>query len=86
MLLFLRAVQRTTDRLDDDLDGRESEVLEGLGVRCGDVGTGDTLDRGIEVVERLGLDNLRADLGSDTEHGETALDRHEAVEGLASVI
>jgi hypothetical protein len=47
--------------------------------RCGDVGTGNTLDGSIEVVERLRLDDLSADLGSDTEHGETTLDGNEAV-------
>jgi hypothetical protein len=31
-LLSLRAVQRAADGLDDDLDGGEGEVLEGLGV------------------------------------------------------
>lgn len=57
----------------------EGELLEVLGVRGREVGTGDTLDGGIEVVPSLGLGDLSGDLGPDTEHGETSLDGDKVV-------
>ena len=44
----------------------------------GHVSAGDTLDGRVEVVERLALDDLRADLAADAEPGEAALDGDEA--------
>ena len=46
--------------------------------RSGHVGTSDTLDGRVEVVERLALDDLRADLAADTEGGEATLDDEES--------
>lgn len=44
---------------------------------CGDIGTGDTLDWGIQVVESLALNDLSANLRANTESGETTLDSNE---------
>ena len=43
----------------------------------GRTSAGDALDGGIEVVERLGLDDLRADLATDTEGREATLHNDE---------
>lgn len=45
--------------------------------RSGEVGTGNALNGGIQVVERLRLDDLGTDLGSHTESGEATLNGHE---------
>ena len=39
----------------------------------GDVGASDTLNGRVEVVKRLALDDLGADLTANTERGETTL-------------
>ena len=39
---------------------------------CGDVSTGDSLDRCIEVIEGFALDNLGTDLTTNTEGWEAA--------------
>jgi hypothetical protein len=39
----------------------------------GHISAGDTLNGRIEVVEALALNDLRADLATDTKHGETTL-------------
>ena len=46
----------------------------------GEISTGDSLDRGIEVAKRLRLDDLRTDFGSDTERRETSLNRHKSIQ------
>ena len=61
-------LQSKTDvrRLDDDV----METTYG----SGHVGTSYTLNRRVEVVECLALNDLRADLAANTECGETTLD------------
>ena len=46
-----------------------------------DVGTSDTLDGRVEVIEGLALDNLSADLAANTERREATLDDDDAVIG-----
>ncbi len=45
----------------------------------GHIGTSDTLNRRVEVVEALGLDDLRTYLTTDTERRETTLCDDKAV-------
>jgi len=44
----------------------------------GDISASNTLNGGIEVVESLALDDLRANLTANTKLGETSLDDHES--------
>jgi hypothetical protein len=53
----------------------EGHLLEALGVRGGDLSTGDTDGRSVQVVEGV-LGGQGDDLGGDTERGETGLDGH----------
>lgn len=53
----------------------EGHLLEALGVRGGDLSTGDTDGRSVQVVEGV-LGSQGDDLGGDTERGETGLDGH----------
>lgn len=52
--------------------------------RSGEIGTSDALYRSIEVVERLGLDDLRADLGSHTERREPPLHSYQSAASSVS--
>jgi hypothetical protein len=53
----------------------EGHLLEALGVGGGDLSTGDTDGRSVQVVEGV-LGGQGDDLGGDTERGETGLDGH----------
>lgn len=53
----------------------EGHLLKTLGVRGGDLSTGDTDGRSVQVVESV-LGGQCDDLGGDTERGETGLDGH----------
>ena len=61
------------------LDRRVSRRRNGATYRSREVGAGNALNGGVEVVERLRLDDLSTDLRADTKHGEATLDRDEAV-------
>ena len=44
----------------------------------GHIGTSDTLNGCVEIIESLALDDLRADLAADTEAREAALNSHKS--------
>lgn len=51
----------------------------------GDIGTGNTLDWGVQVVESLALNDLSANLGTNTESGESTLDGDETRQHCMSI-
>jgi hypothetical protein len=71
---YLHAEELGGVLLDEVLIG-EGHLLETLGVRGGDLSTGDTDGRSVQVVEGV-LGGQGDDLGGDTERGETGLDGH----------
>jgi hypothetical protein len=71
---YLHAEELGGVLLDEVLVG-EGHLLETLGVRGGDLSTGDTDGRSVQVVEGV-LGGQGDDLGGDTERGETGLDGH----------
>lgn len=54
--------------------------------RCRDVSTSDALDRGIEVIKRLALDDLGADFTSNTKLREAAFYGHQSVQVYQSFV
>lgn len=77
--------ERATNRLGNDADVRERKVLEDLCVRRGQVGAGHTLDGCVEVVECVGLGDLCADLGANTEGWEATLDRDQSARPMSAL-
>jgi hypothetical protein len=71
---YLHAEELGGVLLDEVLIG-EGHLLEALGVRGGDLSTGDTDGRSVQVVEGV-LGGQGDDLGGDTERGEPGLDGH----------
>lgn len=71
---YLQAEELGSVLLDEVLVG-EGHLLEAPGVRSGDLSTGDTDGRGVQVVEGV-LGGQGNDLGGDTEGGVAGLDGH----------
>lgn len=74
LLVHLHAEELGSVLLDEVLVG-EGHLLELLGVGGGDLSTGDTDGRSVQVVEGV-LGGESNDLGGDTEGGEARLDGH----------
>ena len=73
-VLHLQAEELGGVLLNEVLVG-EGHLLELLGVRSGDLSTGDTDGRSVQVVEGV-FGGESNDLGSDTEGGEARLNGH----------
>eukprot|EP00053_Salpingoeca_punica_P008562 m.76658 g.76658 ORF g.76658 m.76658 type:complete len:418 (+) comp14651_c0_seq1:227-1480(+) len=72
-------VEHVLDCVDDVEGLREAELLDGLGIGGGQVGTGHAQRRGVQVVKGLALADAGKDLGADAALGPAVLDGDEAV-------